>query len=267
MIDYTSLLLYGEYPYQPKSKDAKQVKVYAPTIGEISGDKDNLNFSIFTKMLVATTREIYSSAPEMADSREEEFPTVWDLAYTENEAIEKEACMLMFSVEVPLIALLAQAIAYWTKTDINDYKILSNKKIVNENLNWVVEREDYLALSEIVKTITMYTPNEDLIPPKGMKPHQLQIWKNLYKGRIRQLKNKKVSFLADKILILQISANSFIPFEEIEKMNYVQFMGLLKGYAEKEGDEKQFAQYVAYKFDSSKMELTNWRERISLVDK
>jgi len=267
MLDYTQLLMDGVYKYQPKSKETKQIYIYAPTIGEIIGDRDNLNFSVFTKIFATSIREIYSSAPEMVDMRENEFPTIWDVAYGGNEAIEKEVVQLMFSLDIPLLALIVQGIAYWTRTDVADYKILTNGKIVNEKLNWIVEKDDFLVISDVVKTITMYAPNEDLIPPRNMKPNQMDIWKKLYEGRIRQLKKRPSSFLADKILILQISANSYIPFKEIEKMNYLQFMGLLKGYAEKEGDEKQFAQFVAYKFDSSKMEITNWREKISLVNK
>lgn len=266
MVDYTQLLMNGVYKYQPKSEETKQVFIYAPTIGEIIGDRENLNFSVFTKLFSTSIREIYSSAPELADMREDEFPTLWDIAYSGNEAIEKEVVQLMFSIEIPLVALIVQGIAYWTKTDVDDYRILTNGKIVNEKLNWIVDKDDFIAISDVVKIITMYAPNEDLIPPKHMKPRQLEVWKKLYEGRMRQLKRRPVSCLADKILILQIGANSYIPFEEIKKMNYLQFMGLLKGYAEKEGDEKQFAQFVAYKFDSSKMKLTNWRERISLVD-
>ncbi len=267
MLDYTQLLIDGAYKYQPKSKETKQIYIYAPTVGEIVSDRDSLNFSVFTKIFLVSMREIYASAPEMVDMRENEFPTLWDVAYSGNEAIEKEVVQLMFSLDIPLLALIVQGIAYWTRTDVADYKILTNGKVVNEKLNWIVEKDDFLAISEVVKTITMYAPNEDLIPPRNMKPNQMDVWKKLYEGRMRQLKRKPGSVLADKILILQISANSYIPLKEIEKMNYLQFMGLLKGYAEKEGDEKQFAQFVAYKFDSSKMEITNWRENISLVNK
>lgn len=259
-INYDLLMLGEPIPY------SDNITIYVPTIKDMIVDDDK-EFVTNTKIFTTSVREVYSVIPEQVDEIEERFPTFWDLAQDKdgNEQIGKT----IYGEEsnITLYQGITKGLAYWTHTNKEDYQVLSNGNIINANVDWVIDREEFERFCNWIKAITLYEPNWDLIAPKNMKPHQLQIWKNSYKGRVRKLQRQPVQSIGDKIIILQVESNSYIPFSEIGKMTYFQFINLLKGYGEKENAQTELAIYTSYKFDTSKMKLTDWREKISTVNR
>ncbi|MFT9003216.1 MAG: hypothetical protein ABF991_00745 [Liquorilactobacillus hordei] len=254
-INYTSLLLKGIIPFNDK------VKIYSPTIDEITTLGEE-KFSQYVKPFSITIRELYSGMAEIVDQVEEAFPTLWDMSFDKEG--NKEIGNMISQSDRTLHQLFAKGFAYWTRLNEEDFQFLSNKKAICKKLNWVIDKEEYLNFSECIRAVTLSKPNEDLIAPKNMSKAQLRIWKNVYKGRVRKLSKEQKVELGDKILILQGSSASYISFKEIGEMNYYQFNNLLKVFMEKEYYEQTLQIYTAYKFDTSDMELKNWREKISL---
>ena len=66
-------------------------------------------------------------------------------------------------------------------------------------------------------------------------------------------------------MVLETEANSFIPFEEIRKMTYYQFINLYSSYEVKEANDREFALFTSSKFDTKDMKLKDWRDSVSLI--
>lgn len=258
-VNYTKLILGQNIQYND------HVKIHVPTIYELS-EKPEGEFASYVKPFAVSVRELFSGAPEAVDKIEDQYPTLWEMAF-DDEANMQVGQMLGDGKIFSLRDLIISGIAYWTETKAEDFKALLNSKIVCEKLDWVIDKEEFLEFSEHIRMITLSFPNEDLIAPRGMTPPQMKVWESLYKGRVRKLQRAKGVSLGDKILILQASTESFIPWEEIGKMTYYQFSNLMKAYAEKEGSQREFDIYVSPKFDAEKMKINDWRSKVSLIKK
>lgn len=257
-INYDRLIIGGDIPI------SDNVQIHIPTIKELALGDQQL-FNAFTRVFVTSVREQFSGAPSDVDKIEEKFPTMWDMAFDAD--MNKAVGQMMFGEGTELLTVIVNGIAYWTKTDVEKYRPLSNKKVINEKLDWIIDIHEYQRFSQYIKMITSSKPNEDLIAPKGIssKPHQCQIWTNLYKGRIRTLQKKKTTTLADNMLLLQAIAPSYISFQQMAEMNYYQFQNTLDAYNKRMVIDQENAIYASPKFDTSKMKLRDLNEEIATV--
>lgn len=238
-----------------------KAKLIIPTINDLleNGQDDLMAYS---RIFTTTVREQFSGVPEKVDEVEEKYPTFWEIAHDQDmSASVGEA---MFGEGIDILQMIVAGFAYWTGTEINEYQVMTNGKIVHEKNDFVIDKQEFIDMSNLVTMVTGITPNEDLIAPKGIssKPNQQKIWKQLYSGRVRELKKTKSQNLADKILILEALSRSFIPFDEVGKMNYYQFTNLLRSTEIMRANEQNFAIYTSYKFDTKDMKLTGLSDGI-----
>lgn len=256
-VNYDRLILGSDIPIN------ENVTIHIPTIRELA-DGQISDYMVFTRVFVTTVREQFSGAPSDVDKIEEKFPTFWDMMF--DEEMNQVVGQMMFGEGIDLMSVAVHGLAYWTKTDVEGFRPLSNHKIVNEKLNWIIDSKEYEQFCNYIRMITLSEPNEDLIAPKGIssKPRQCQVWLQLYKGRIRSLQQKGKS-LGDKILLLQALAPSYFSFRQIGELTAYQFENLLITYQKRMANERDFAMFTAYKFDSDKIKLSNLSEEVGLV--
>lgn len=257
-INYDRLILGSNLPM------TKNVEIHIPTIQELTDSNDD-KFSLFTRIFVTSVREQFSGVPEEVDHVEEKFPTFWDMAFDKemNETVGQS----MFGEGVDILSVLIHGFAYWTKTDVEQYRPLSNKKVISEELDWIIDKEEFIRFSNAIRMITLSEQNEELIAPEGIsdKPHQCQVWKKLYAGRIRKLQRKPTKTLGDKILLLQALAPAFLPFSEVGAMTYYQFSNLLDTYEKRYAVANEYQIFVSQKFDTEKMKLTDLSEVVGQI--
>jgi len=270
-INYTQLMLGEPLVYKEDPENSgHNIFVRSPTIKELA-KKDNADFTIYTRLFTASIREIYSGDPKVVDQVEKDFPTIWDAAWDDKMSFEVSEKLLHMQ-DIPLLPLIVGGFIYWIGYDvdqIDDFQVLSNQKIVNKKLDWVIDKEVFKDFCMIVKCITLTKADETLIAPKNMSPAKQAIWKTLYDGRMRKIERKVKKTgghsLGDDILSLEISSQGFIPMSQIKELTYYQLMNLLKGYAERDASDKEFNIYTSYKFDTEKMKIQDWREKLSLT--
>lgn len=257
-LNYDQLILGSTVPINEKTN------IYIPTIKELAEGQYN-EFMLFTRIFVTSVREQFSGVPTEVDKIEEEFPTFLDLAFDEkmNTAVGQS----MFGENIDLLSVIVNGFAYWTRTKAEEFRVLSNHKIINEKHEWIIDKEEYKQFCKYVTMITLSEPNEALIAPRGIsdKQNQCRVWLQLYQGRIRQLQRKKSKSLGDRMLLLQAIAPGYISFEDMGKMTYYQFQNMISAYSKRLENDRQFAMYTAYKFDTSKMKLTDLSEEVALV--
>lgn len=242
------------------------VTLHIPTMRELIQDENKeREMNLFTRAFVTSVREQFSGFPESVDDIEAKYPIMWDLAW--DESMNVQVGEAMFGKDMTLLSVIVNGIAWWTQSKIADYKPLSNQKVVNEPLDWVIDKEEFVKFSKYIKMITLYEPNEDLIAPPDLKgkPHKQKAWKQLYLGRIRRMKQGNSSTIADKMLLMQALAPSFIPFNELADMTYYQFMNLLRAYQQRKAYDQEFEIYTSEKFDTSKMKLTDLSQTVGVV--
>lgn len=257
-LNYDRLILGSDVPIN------ENVSIHIPTIRELAEGQYN-EFMLFTRVFVTSVREQFSSMPSEVDKIEEEFPTFWELAFNDNMNVS--VGQTMFGEGIDLLSVIVNGFAYWTKTKPEQYKVLSNNKIISEDLNWIIDSQEFQKFSDYIKMITLSEPNEDLIAPKGMasKPNRCKLWLTLYKGRIRKLQKQKSKSLGDRLLLLEAVAPSYLSFSDIGDLNYYQFQNLLSAYSKRYQNDREFAIYTAYKFDTSKMKMTDLSEDVAMV--
>lgn len=229
-------------------------KVYLriPTVEEVALTE---KYGMYTQPLLTTTRQLFSSIKEV-DELEEKFPTVWQMAFHEEGS---QILAQMFGNDSGTKVII-DSLAYWTGLEPDDFKALSNNKIVNQNANWVLDEKIFNSFCAIVKDLLSYEQDLDLIAPKNMSDRQLDIWKKTYAGRMRN-RQKSAKGMTDKILILSISMDAYIPLEEIRKMSIYHFNKLYEGLGEKEAYDKQWEVKLSPKFESKQGRMQHWKEK------
>lgn len=222
------------------------------------------NYGTYVQFLCVTTRELFSYNPREVDKIEEQFPTMWEMMFHEemNEAIGK-----MFGFE-SADKLFLEAIAFWTKTNVQDYDYLQNsKKFIHKEFGWVITKEEFEKIREAIVMMTGHEPNEDLIAPEGISSASdrvIDMFEKTYKGRLKKAK-KSSSTIDDKIIILQIANGGYIPTDEIKNMSIYHFNKLYEALNEKEAYQVQWDIYVSPKFmpkgGASPSQPTHWKSK------
>ena len=249
-LDYTRLLLGEDIPFNDN------LNIHVPTIKDIA-DISEGKFARLFRPFVISTREIFAESPEV-DDLEKQFPTLW--VCMKDPQVDASLGPV-FDTKTVSEAMIA-SIAYWTQTNIEDYQLLSNGKIISETHDTVFDAAKLSDFGRIIKMLVDYHANKDLIPPRDMSPKQRKMWNSLYKGRKRRAEHSIGMTLADKILILSVTSGKSLA--EVSALNYYQFLNLYDAYEIREATEKQFAIYTSYKFDTKDMKMKDWRAITSI---
>ena len=231
-----------------------KVSLHVPTVETVAYEK---KYSAYTQPFLISTRQMFSSLAEV-DQLEEKFPTVWQMIFDE------EGDLIVGQIFAGEGAsgtdVIIEGLSFWTGYEKETFRKLSNKKIINEEADWIIDESIFSILSSSIKKILSYEEDHDVIAPKNMSERQLDIWKKTYAGRMRS-RQKNASTFADKILILSISMDAYIPLDEIRKMSIYHFNKLYEGLSEKEAYEKQWEVKLSPKFESGGGNLKHWKEK------
>lgn len=230
------------------------VSIKNPTVEEVSQDK---TFNSSSRIFTISTREIFSQIPEV-DQLEAKYPTI--LSILKDPQLEKENLLGQYfsSGQVTGQQIISQSLEFWTGISQEKFKFLSNGKIICTDPEWIIDEEEFKNISDLIKTIVSYQPNEDFIAPPNMTPTRHKRWMNLFKNRVKKLRNNKTE-LADKILVLSVSAGGYIPIDEIRKMTYFHFCKLNILLAEKEAYELHWQIKTSPNFEV-KDKLKHWKD-------
>lgn len=222
----------------------EKVAIIQPTVETVVTIED---YNALSQVMCISTRELFSGAPREVDHIEEQFPTIFDMIF--NQEMSQFVGEMYGATNV--YELLIDSISFWTKLNKNDFELLTNgKKIVHEKTDWVIDKEEFVKISDIVKKLTGYHPNEDLIAPKGISSsseRKISIFEKTYKGRLRKMQKQSTSF-DQKVITIQISNGGYIPIDEIEKMSIYHFNKLYEAITYKEIYKSQWDVYVSSKF-------------------
>lgn len=267
-IDYTRLMLGMPLEYKTNTENPNyNINFRIPTIEDLV-TTDSVQFAIYSRVFTATIREIYSDESARVDQVERDYPTIWDAAW-DTEMTDEVAMKLYKIPDLKLLPMIVGGFAYWIgydHTKLDDFKPLSNKKIVNEKLDWVIDKDVFKEFCKVVRCVTLSKPNEDLIAPKNQTPNQQKRWDKLYAGRLRKYQREsKNDTLGDHILDFEVASQTFVPMDEIKKLTYYQFMNMLKGYGLRDASDKQFSIYTSYKYDTKDMKIKDWRDDLTLT--
>lgn len=233
------------------------VSIKVPTVKDVA---DNDSFSLNSYIFNVSTRELFSASREV-DELEKRYPTVWEMMFDEERGGDI-ALGQVLGIEHPASALVMECFEHWTGLDKHGFQKLLNGKIIHEESGWIVDKVKFVKFCEAIRKITCYEPNEDLIAPKNMSDARFNVWSKILKNRIRAMKRRKGNSLADKILILQASFDSYVPIDKIVSMSFFQFNKLFMALNEKEGYLRNWEIMVSPKFDSSKTKIKHWTETV-----
>lgn len=250
MIDFKNVnLLFGK-PVPVTDK----VSLRVPTVYEVAFEP---LYSQYTQPLMVSTRQMFSTIEEV-DELEARFPNVWKMIFDE----EGDAVLGQMMGAPSGTDLIINALSYWTGLKVESFQKLSNEKIVNKDVDWVIDYPTFEGIVDFLKKINNYEDDEDLIAPRDMSPNRQRLWMKFYNGRMKKRQSGRT--IADKIVILQTISNSFIPIEDIGKMSIFQFNALYMANSEKESAEMQWDMRMSPKYDTGNGKLVTWQEKIKL---
>ena len=240
---------------------AEKVMMKMPTVEEVALSD---NFGKYTSIFTIRTRELFSSLPDV-DALEKRFPTVWSMMFDPKE----EGDLLLgraLGSESTASNIFIEALSFWTNLRPEGFVRLANgKKFVHEGVDWIIDVGEYNRLSKLIKDVIGYVPSDHFVAPKNMNPNRFSHWEGILKGRLKQAdKNKRT--IADKILILSVSTETYIPIESIGKMSYYQFQKLYSILEEKEAYKHRWDVKISPKFEDKKNNSTkHWKEAFKLI--
>lgn len=250
-------------PIQLMLKDPIEIvpNVYlrVPTVREVAHTPE---FSIFSRVFMTGTRELFSTFREV-DELEEAFPTIWDMLFDESGEGDIFLGNLL-GTNVSGYEIVVRGLAYWTGLDVEGFQKLSTNKIIHRNPDWIIDEKMFMEFRQAIIDMIGYEPNNDYIAPKPMNDAKYNIWKALLDGRLKKAAKGGGRGIADKMLILSISMESYIPINEILDMSIYLFNKTYMALQEKEGYEKQWQLKVSPKFDSEKIQMRDWRDKLKL---
>ena len=238
-------------------KITDKVSLRIPKVGDVAL---NTNFSQYSRLFCVSTRELFSAMREV-DELEKKYPTVFDMMFDDDQT--DYALGTMLGSGLPASALVMEALEFWTGADRNGFAKLSNgKKFVHEKQDWVIDKAMFEDICEVIKKLLCYEPDIDLIAPEIRSDARFDAWQKTLKGRLRSRSRKGATY-ADKILILSISMDSYIPIQEIREMSIFHFTKMYNAVHEKEAYERSWAVHISPKFDTSKQKIQHWSEKVS----
>lgn len=231
----------------------RDIKLYVPTVMEAAySDKFNSSVAVFT----IETRDLFASMRNV-NELSSQFPFLWDIM--RDPEMDKQVGVLFGEENKALSDMFIEALAYWTRLDTENFVKLGNGKIMHVEPDWVLDREDLLEFSGMIKTITNYTPPEQSTPV-FYSDEAYNIWKGLYEGRRKAQQRKSLSWV-DKILILSISTPQYMQPSDIAKMSIFEFYQLFNGLSKKDAYEIKMAYQMSSKYKGDDKGVKHWKEQ------
>lgn len=240
-------------------KISQNVSVKNVKVSDVVNDTE---YALFTNVFCIGSRELFSQLREV-DELEQRYPTVFEMMFDETGEGE-QLLGSMLGIPLTTSALVINGLSYWTGLNADGFQKLTNRKIVHEEADWIIDKNEFTAFCSVIRKLTCYKPNTDFIAPKNMSDARYKIWIKHLKNRIKNASKQKNSTIADKILIFQINSNSYIPVEEILNMSFFYFNKLFEGMNEKEIYLRNWDVMVSYKYDTSKQTIKHWTEKFSV---
>lgn len=242
--------------FEKEIRVSDQIVFRNPTVEEVANDNE---FMKKTTIFVTSTREMFSQFPQV-DELEMKYRSI--LSILKDQEMQKNNFIGMYFGEkdTPGEEILFRGLSYWTGIEESKFKLLVNGKIICTNPEWIIDEEEFRSISELITMIISYEPNNDFIAPKNMTPTRHKVWMNMYKGRLRKIKRNGTT-IADKILILSISGNGYIPIKEIRKMTYFHFCKLNILLSKKEGYEFRWMLNTSDRFEAD-TKTPHWKDGI-----
>lgn len=255
------MILYQKFDllFNRPIKISEKVTFRVPTVEEMCYMED---FSLYSNAIVRSTREMFTPYREEREELSAKYPTIWSMVFDEmGESILGKLNGVESGRE-----LVLDAISYWTTLPKEDFEILPNsKKIINKKADWIIDESMFNGIVELIKDLINYKQNDDLIAPMNMSRRQEKIFYDVYRGRVNKLKKQSGRTMADKILILQISMNSYIPIEEIRNMSIYHFNKLSESIDLKEAYETQLQFKLSPKFEvKNEGSQKHWKEKVQM---
>lgn len=252
VVDPIKLLLGQPIPI----KEGVSIKI--PTVKEIIEEP---RFFQYSKIFTISTRELFSALRKV-DELEQAYPTVWEMIFDSEDAGDEVLGQLIDGYSTGT-NILIKSLAFWTGLEANGFQKLTTGKFIHKESNWIIDKEEFIDFSYAIATIIDHTTNEDFIAPHGMTDARYHAWHHLYLGRMKKAKDHGKSF-ADKILILSVSTETYIPINQIMEMSIYLFNKTYVALQEKEAYEKNWQVKVSPKFDSDKMKIVDWRDKLKI---
>lgn len=231
----------------------KGIKLYIPTVKEAAySDRFGISSTLFT----IETRDLFAALRDVNELASK-FPYIWDIM--RDPDWDAQVGVLFGEEDKALSDLFIEALAYWTRLDANNFVKLGNGKIMHVDPDWILGREDLLEFSNIIKTITNYTPPEQSTPD-FTSDKAYNMWKSIYEGRRKQQQRRALTWV-DRILILSISTPEYMKPSEIAQMSVFDFYQLFSGLSKKDAYDIKMAYQMSSKYKGDEKGVKHWKEQ------
>lgn len=238
--------------YETKIQIRDNICIKNPTLEEvIKNKKHHLATTVFT----VSTRELFSQFPEV-DQLEARYPTIRHLIKDNKNHGNQLLGEILSDEGKTGLDIVLESLQYWTDIPKENFQVLLNGNIICQDPEWIIDKEEFEDLTEIIKRITHHQDNSDYIAPPNMTPTRHKVWLNLFKNRMKK-NGRKQSDISDKILILSIQNGAYIPIDEIRKMTYYHFVKLSLFASNQEAYKLRWMLNASEKFETEK-DMKHW---------
>lgn len=238
-----------------KIKD--NVFVYVPTVEEVVNED---KFEIYTSVLTSVTRQIFATSRQV-DEIEKQFPNIWAMLW--DEELNIKLGEVFGGENSTLQSVIVDAISYWTKIDASSFSVLqTGKRIVNAEHDWLIDAAEFNKFVSLIKVITRWQMPDDL-PPKMTSDIVYDMWMNSFYRNIQEHKKRKFLSWGERILMLSVSMDSYIPIDEIKKMNIFLFYHMSSALDLKDVNRIRWDAHMSPKFES-KDTPKHWKEQFKI---
>jgi hypothetical protein len=156
--------------------------------------------------------------------------------------------------------VLSNSLSFFLKT--NDIRILKNRMKIIVNNSYLIDKEEFKNLRNIIQAVTNRKDLEVEKPPKNMTKRQADIWRKLQQGRKRKAE-KDAIYTQDMINFIAFGGKSYIPYEEIGKMTIYQMHNAYKSIIGIDAFNIGMQYKLSQKFDV-KDDIKHWTETLKI---
>ena len=210
-----SSLLFGD-----PVKIAENVYLKVPTVRDVIDDS---RYDTYFKIFTIKTREIFVIERNI-EELVEKYPSIWSFLW-DPQADNTFGRLFSGDENKTLTEVVIEAIGFLTglKTDGDEgfHKLENGHKLVHLGSNWIIDGAEFKRFGNVIKFMTAYSEPDDLAPHITSDAIH-EAWVRMYKGKLKMSKRKSSSW-TDRIILLSMSANSYISVKEIADMSIFTF--------------------------------------------
>lgn len=247
------------------------VTLRVPQVKEII---DNKQFESYVSVFTLVTRQLFAAYREV-DELEDAFPTSWHMLWNEQMNVQIGG---IYGEGKKLTDVMLESLSFWSgfpikelddKGDEKGFMILKNQqKILHIGTEWVIDYEEFISISRFIKTVTSWQYPEDDVPQRPMTDGVYASWMNFYKGKQEtNKKRKKTDTMANAILALSVSMESYLPIDEIIEMNLFVFYKTIEFLEKKDAYDTQWRVFSLDNIDRSKVPQPkkHWKQEAKII--